>query len=43
MNRWAVRLVGLLMLLLFALVFAQLHSTLRKMQGQQQDYAAPSR
>lgn len=36
MNKWAVRIVGLLMLLLFALVFAQMHSTLRKMQKQQE-------
>ena len=41
MNKWAVRIVGLLMLLLFALVFAQLHSTLRKIQEEQQ--TAPSR
>ena len=40
MNKWAVRIVGLLMLLLFALVFAQLHSTLRKLQEEQQT-AAP--
>ena len=32
MNKWAVRLIGLLMLLVFALVFAQLHSTLRRIQ-----------
>jgi len=42
MNKWAVRIAGLLMLLLFALVFAQMHSTLRKMQ-QQQESAAPPR
>jgi hypothetical protein len=42
MNKWAVRIIGLLMLLLFALVFAQMHSTLRKMQEQQQN-AVPSR
>ena len=41
MNKWAVRIVGLLMLLLFALVFTQMHSTLRKMQ--QQNTAVPSR
>lgn len=40
MNKWAVRIVGLLMLLLFALVFAQLHSTLRKLKEEQQT-AAP--
>ena len=42
MNRWGVRIAGLIMLLLFALVFAQMHSTLRKMQQQQQN-ASPSR
>ena len=42
MNKWAVRIVGLLMLLMFALVFAQLHSTLRKLQQEQQQ-AAPRR
>jgi hypothetical protein len=41
MNKWAMRIVGLLMLLLFALVFAQMHSTLRRMQ--QQQTASPSR
>jgi len=40
MNKWAVRIVGLLMLLLFALVFAQLHSTLQKLKEEQQT-AAP--
>ncbi len=34
MNKWAVRIAGLLMLLLFALVFAQMHSTLRRMAAQ---------
>jgi hypothetical protein len=43
MNKWTVRIVGLLLLLMFALVFAQMHSTLRKMQRQQQENAAPSR
>ena len=42
MNKWAVRIIGMLMLLLFALVFAQLHSTLRKIQ-QEQGTAAPPR
>jgi hypothetical protein len=36
MNKWAVRIAGLLMLLMFALVFAQMHSTLRKMQQRQE-------
>lgn len=42
MNKWAVRIVGLLMLVLFALVFAQMHGTLRRIQQQQQS-AAPGR
>lgn len=37
MNKWTVRVIGILMLLLFALVFAQMHSTLRKMQAQRQE------
>lgn len=40
MNKWAVRIVGLLLLLLFAIVFAQMHSTLRRLQEQQRT-AAP--
>jgi hypothetical protein len=36
MNKWAVRIAGLLLLLLFALVFAQMHSTLKRIQEQQQ-------
>ncbi len=36
MNKWAVRILLLLMLLMFALVFAQLRSTLVKMQRHQQ-------
>ena len=42
MNKWGARIAGLIMLLLFALVFAQMHSTLRKMQQQQQN-SSPSR
>ena len=42
MNKWTVRIIGMLMLLLFALVFAQLHSTLRKIQEEQQT-ATPRR
>ena len=34
MNKWAVRIAGLLLLLMFALVFAQMHSTLRRMAAQ---------
>ena len=41
MNKWAVRIIGMLMLLLFALVFAQLHSTLRKIQEEQGTTARP--
>ncbi len=43
MNKWAVRIAGLLMLLLFALVFAQMHSTLRKMAETQERSAPASR
>jgi hypothetical protein len=32
MNRWAVRLAALLLLLLFALVFAHMHRTLVRLQ-----------
>ena len=39
MNKWAYRIAGLLMLLLFALVFAQLHKQLRALQQQQQPAA----
>lgn len=37
MNKWGVRILGLLMLLLFALVFAQLRSTLTRLQHEQQE------
>lgn len=43
MNKWTVRIVGLLMLLMFALVFMQMQSTLRRMQRQQQGNTAPAR
>ena len=36
MNKWGVRILLLLMLLMFALVFAQLRATLVKMQRHQQ-------
>ena len=36
MNKWAMRIAGLLLLLLFALVFAQMRSTLERMRDQQQ-------
>ena len=39
MNKWAVRIAGLLMLLLFALVFIQMRSTLVRLQQQQQQTA----
>jgi hypothetical protein len=41
MNKWAVRIVALLMLLLFTMVFAHMHSTLRRLQEQRQ--TAPPR
>ena len=40
MNRWAARILGLLLLLLFTLVFVQMHKTLVKLQ---QEAAASSR
>ena len=41
MNRWAVRIVGLLVLLVFALMFAQMYKTLVALQrGQQQTVPA---
>jgi hypothetical protein len=36
MNRWVVRTVGLLMLLLFALVFTQMYKSLVSLQRQQE-------
>lgn len=39
MNKWAVRIAGVLMLLLFALVFIQMRSTLVRLQQQQQQNA----
>ena len=36
MNKWVVRIVGLLMLLIFALVFAGMHSALKRMANQRQ-------
>jgi hypothetical protein len=41
MNRWTVRVVGVLLLLMFALVFVQMHSSLRRIQ-QQQQHATPA-
>ncbi|HEX6085180.1 MAG TPA: hypothetical protein VF266_11680 [Thermoanaerobaculia bacterium] len=40
MNKWAVRIVGLLLLLVFALVFAQMRATLVRLQQQQQEQRA---
>lgn len=40
MNKWGVRIAGLLLLLLFALVFAHLRATLVKLQQQQQEQRA---
>ncbi|MDQ3281630.1 MAG: hypothetical protein M3Q69_09470 [Acidobacteriota bacterium] len=37
MNRWGARIVGLLLLLVFALMFAQMYKTLVAMQRQQQE------
>jgi uncharacterized membrane-anchored protein YhcB (DUF1043 family) len=39
MNRWAARIIGLIMLLLFGLMFAQMHKTLTKLQQQQEQQA----
>jgi len=36
MNKWAVRMIGVLMLLIFLLVFAQMYKTLVMLQKQQQ-------
>jgi hypothetical protein len=43
MNKWTMRLIGVILLLLFALIFAQMHSTLRRMQRQQQESGTVSR
>ena len=40
MNKWGVRIAGLLLLLMFALVFAHLRATLVKLQQQQQEQQA---
>jgi uncharacterized membrane-anchored protein YhcB (DUF1043 family) len=36
MNRWTARIIGLLLLLVFGLVFVQMYRTLVKLQEQQQ-------
>lgn len=43
MNRWAVRIVGLLMLLLFGLVFVQMYKSLVTLQRQQEQTAPRKR
>ena len=40
MNKWGVRILGLVMLLIFALVFAHLRATLVRLQQQQQEQRA---
>jgi hypothetical protein len=40
MNRWTARLIGLVLLVVFALMFAQMYKTL-KMMEQQQTATAP--
>lgn len=40
MNKWAVRIAALIMLLLFALVFAQMRATLERLQREQQSQSA---
>ena len=40
MNRWAARIIGLIMLLFFMLIFASMYKTLKTMERQQQ--AAPA-
>lgn len=42
MNRWAARIVGLILLLIFALLFLQMHRTLVMLQRQQQSSPAPT-
>jgi hypothetical protein len=36
MNRWAARIIGLLLLLVFGLMFVQMYKTLKAMEAQQQ-------
>ena len=37
MNKWGIRILALVMLLLFALVFAHLRASLMKLQREQQE------
>lgn len=41
MNRWAARILGLILLLVFALVFAQMHRTLVRLQQQNATSSTP--
>ena len=43
MNRWAARIVGLLLLLIFAMMFAQMYKTLKMMEQQQSGATATAR
>jgi hypothetical protein len=43
MNRWAARMMGLLLLLVFALMFVQMHRTLVALQRAHAPAASPSR
>ena len=42
MNRWAARIIGLILLLIFALMFLQMHKTLVMLQRQQGASSAPA-
>ena len=43
MNKWVYRIVALVMLLFFAMLFAQLYKQLRVLQGQQEPAATSPR
>jgi hypothetical protein len=43
MNRWAARLLGVILLVVFALMFAQIYRTLVRLQQQQAPATTPSR
>jgi putative copper export protein len=43
MNRWGARLLGIILLLVFMLMFAHMQRTLRTLQQQQQSAPAPRR
>jgi hypothetical protein len=40
MNKWVWRMIGIVMLLLFMMMFAQMHSQLRRIQQQQMNEPA---